>query len=279
LSRYFLIVLLFLFSVSLKAQSYFNTHSSDLKDSAVNVYIPPPAKVLSNLQKAINPNNPFRLTFVGVEKVDYPEGAKAAADFATNLISSYINFNSLASGDSIRIKVVWQEIASTNIKLASTLTSKNLLLQNNVSYLYPTPLAEKKNGNMNGTEYDATITVYKINGIERYYFGTDGQCPSTQIDFVTIFLHEITHALGFGSSIYLYNGDATFGFDSLGNVKANGARGFPMFYDTFVVDSNAFKTKLIEDTQYNFTNYIKSDKIYFESANSKLFNNSPYAKP
>lgn len=103
MSRYFLIVLLFLFSVSLKAQSYFNTHSSDLKDSAVNVYIPPPAKVLSNLQKAINPNNPFRLTFVGVEKVDYPEGAKAAADFATNLISSYINFNSLAWGISERL--------------------------------------------------------------------------------------------------------------------------------------------------------------------------------
>lgn len=42
-----------------------------------------------------------------------------------------------------------------------------------------------------------TITHIAMPG----YFGTDGNTPANQYDFVTVFMHELTHGLGFTSSL------------------------------------------------------------------------------
>ena len=40
----------------------------------------------------------------------------------------------------------------------------------------------------------------QFNSSVSWYYGTDGNTPASQIDFVTVVLHEICHGLGFASS-------------------------------------------------------------------------------
>lgn len=60
-----------------------------------------------------------------------------------------------------------------------------------------------------------------------WYFGTDGNPPSNQIDFVSVVLHELGH--GFGS-VDLF--DVSGGIGSYG-----GGTAFPSIFDIFVVDA------------------------------------------
>jgi len=244
-----------------------------LKDTVANVYISPPVKVLLNFNKAVYPSNPFSVTFVGFEGTDYPAGAKEAFKFATDLISSYID---LRWSDSIRIIVVWKEGDSTKSPLASTFDRYDTVTNGANKYFCPLPLAEKLNGmNLNGTIYDDSIVVYKIKGKERFYFGADGLCPGTQYDFATIVLHEIVHSLGFSSSFYLQNGKAYYGLDSLGHFTFNGRNGTPMLYDSFVVDSlGGWVKPLMQADSPDMANYITRGYTFFQSDNSKIFNNN-----
>jgi hypothetical protein len=65
---------------------------------------------------------------------------------------------------------------------------------------YPEALAEALNGtNLNGTDSD----VFAAFNSDRpdWYFGTDGNPPPGQYDFVSVVLHELGHGLGFVGSM------------------------------------------------------------------------------
>ena len=68
------------------------------------------------------------------------------------------------------------------------------------------------------------VTLHlSVNSSINWYFGTDGQTPTTKYDLVTVALHEICHGLGF--------------FDSFSSDGSNGSFGlgvFPLIYDTFI---------------------------------------------
>ncbi|HPF51075.1 MAG TPA: T9SS type A sorting domain-containing protein [Draconibacterium sp.] len=135
-----------------------------------------------------------------VEFVNVPENAKAAFLYVVSI------YENLVSSDiPITIKVKW-EAMGTNI-LASTSPSsfyKNFAGAHLPNIYYPVALAEKLAGKeLNGSESDIICTFNKN---ITWYFGTDGNGPSTQYDFVTVALHEMVHGLGFSGFFNVENG-------------------------------------------------------------------------
>lgn len=86
---------------------------------------------------------------------------------------------------------------------------------------YPVALANKLNGSDLGT--DLPDIFCSFNSTINWYFGTDGNTPSGQYDFVTVVLHELCHGLGFFSSVQVDGDQASYGIlDS------------PIIFDTFI---------------------------------------------
>jgi len=62
--------------------------------------------------------------------------------------------------------------------------------------------------------YDATTSrdiKIEMNSDYSWYYGLDGNTPSTLMDFTTVLLHEVNHGLGFSDNIYYEKGNANSG--------------------------------------------------------------------
>ncbi|WP_422858035.1 choice-of-anchor D domain-containing protein [Flagellimonas sp. S174] len=90
---------------------------------------------------------------------------------------------------------------------------------------YPVALANSLAGEDLAPDLEFDLVVNIGNGIP-WYFGTDGNTPSGQFDFVTVALHEAGHGLGFVDGGNVNNN----GIGSLNNG------GDPFVFDTFIVD-------------------------------------------
>ena len=64
-------------------------------------------------------------------------------------------------------------------------------------------LADKRVGSDLDVGEPDIITSFNSNAAVGWYFGTDGNTPPSQQDFVSVVLHEIGHGLGFTSSATL----------------------------------------------------------------------------
>lgn len=73
---------------------------------------------------------------------------------------------------------------------------------------YPSALVNQLAGEeLNAEEFDMDILM---DGTRNWYYGIDGNPGSDQFDFVSVFLHEICHSLGFGSLSDIENGQGAF---------------------------------------------------------------------
>ena len=84
------------------------------------------------------------------------------------------------------------------------------------------------------------------------YFGTDGNTPSGQYDFVTVVLHELGHGLGF-----------------LGSANMTGATGFlglsgyPIVYDLFVEQLNGTDLTSLTSGTTTLGSALTSNNLYW----------------
>jgi hypothetical protein len=63
---------------------------------------------------------------------------------------------------------------------------------------YPFPLADHlQNRDTTDPEVFRNHFIVTLNSTPNWYFGTDGAPPAGQVDFVSVVLHEVVHALGF----------------------------------------------------------------------------------
>ncbi len=129
----------------------------------------------------------------------------------------------------------------------------------NPNAAYPLPLAEKILGESINTDSAADIDL-EINNTINWYFGTDGNTPSSQYDLVTVVIHELCHGLGFFDSMDVTddNSAAYYGFSS-----------FPLIYDTFVENLSGSK---LTDT-LAFENY--SPALYSAITGNQLYFSGP----
>jgi hypothetical protein len=115
---------------------------------------------------------------------------------------------------------------------------------------YPIALANKLNGNdlaPGFIDIDATF-----NSGFTWYFGTDGNCPSGQYDFVTVVLHELCHGLGF-----LGFGNVSGG---LGTVQQLGN---PAIYDRFTEDNGGTDLATMPNNSTTLGNALTGNQVYW----------------
>ena len=125
---------------------------------------------------------------------------------------------------------------------------------------YPVALANKLAGyDLDPADPDIGATLYS--DFSSWYFGTDGNPPGGQWDFVSVSLHEIGHGLGF-------IGTMSYGSSSCGSASWGcwgWGTGYPAIYDRFT--ENGSGTALIS----GYSNYssalgsqLTSNNLYFD---------------
>lgn len=127
---------------------------------------------------------------------------------------------------------------------------------------YPIPLANK----LAGVDLATTGTSHDINAnfssaFPNWYFGTDGNTPAGDFDFVSVVLHELGHGLGFVGS----------GTVSAGNGSWGSGTGFPFIYDVYV--ENGAGTDITDTGSFPNNSTILADQLQ----GGDLFFNSPTA--
>ncbi len=116
---------------------------------------------------------------------------------------------------------------------------------------YPIALANSLAGEDLAPDLEFDLVVNIGNGIP-WYFGTDGNTPAGQFDFVTVALHEAGHGLGFvdGGNV---NGAG------IGNIN-NG--GNPFVFDTFIVDSQQNSVLDIPNPSQELGDFLTSGDVF-----------------
>ena len=85
---------------------------------------------------------------------------------------------------------------------------------------YHIALAEKLAGEQLNLEGQSEVSC-SFSSTFDFYFGTDGNTPSDQFDFVTIVLHELGHGLGFSGASGYDNGIGTWDYFNLKTARYN----------------------------------------------------------
>ena len=97
-----------------------------------------------------------------------------------------------------------------------------------------------------------------------WYFGTDGETPPWQYDFVTVALGEILHGLGTIGLIQYSSGQGSWGYGT----------GSPAMYDRFI--ENGAGQSLVNsfpNPSFALGNQLTSDNLFFDGANAVATNN------
>lgn len=99
-----------------------------------------------------------------------------------------------------------------------------------------------------------------------WYYGIDGNCPATKMDFVSVILHEVCHGLGFsGSAQYRISGGTAY--------VGIGYNGYPMIYDKFIVHGSS-KTPIMtyKDLPSSLGPALTSNSLYFNGIEANKAN-------
>ena len=180
----------------------------------------------------------------------FPEEAKAAFNAAADIWA-----NILVSDVPIAIEACWATLDS-----ASTLGyAGGQPLQYNFpeaisnTTVYVGSLANALVGSDLSPDPDMHITY---NSSFDWYYGTDGNTPSDQVDLVTVVLHEIAHGLNFSGSMSYSSGNGSWGYGV----------SYPNIFDVFIQDGSA--NQLINTSSYSnpstaLGTALTSDNLWF----------------
>ena len=153
----------------------------------------------------------FQVTYVpnggsdawGERCYTYPQAAKDAFGKAAQIWGSI-----LKSSVPITIRACWASIPPY-LGYSGSGSRRNFTgaPRNNTWYSYS--LANALHGSdLDPGEFDMHIT-YDMN--VNWYFGTDGNTPFSQTDFVSVILHEVGHGLNFSGSMRYASGVGYWG--------------------------------------------------------------------
>ena len=128
---------------------------------------------------------------------------------------------------------------------------------------YPYPLANKIAGeDLRPSRHDITARFSSVR--DDWYFGTDGQTPAGQIDFVSVVLHEIGHGLGFSGSASVSGGEGSLG----GN-------GSITVYDTFVDNGLGVAISSFPNPSVALATELQGGDLFFDGSNAEAANGGP----
>lgn len=213
-------------------------------NKVTKIYIPPPGSVFRTGKKT--------LASITVNFTGFSSQAEAAVQYAVLILE-----NILPADAKFTINASYEKISTAGVLAQSSITGYvggfTINALNPMSF-YPVALAEKISGQSFNDNTLGDITLVVNNSIN-WYFGTDGQTPTTKYDLVTVSLHEMCHGLGFFDSFSSDGVNGSFGIGSL-----------PLIYDTFI--ENASGNKLIDTLKFpnnskDLQSQLVAPQIYF----------------
>jgi hypothetical protein len=152
----------------------------------------------------------INVSFVNTAYGSWTTQAKDAFNHAMNVWG-----NTIVSSQVINVRATYEDLAAKENNLsykgvlgyARPSTSIGNFTSSDprydASYYYAIALAETLAvKDFSGFSFEIE-TSFNSNGNFTWYFGTDGNVPSNEFDFVTVVLHEIAHGLGFSTNTAL----------------------------------------------------------------------------
>lgn len=204
-------------------------------------FIPPPA--------SFDRTDTDRASNISVNYNGFPANAESAFEYAVAIWES-----TLTSSVPIIINANWASLTGGTLGFAGANGFYINFPGNTASNtFFPQALANKLRGSDNaGGTADISCT---FNSNFNWYFGTDGNTPGGQYDFVTVVLHELGHGLGFLGS---------------GNVSGGngfiGSSGNPFIYDTFVENNGGTAITSFANGSTALAGQLQGNSLYWNGA-------------
>ena len=169
-------------------------------------YIIPPTEYFEKLKSGSIQKASIIVTYVG-----FPANAKDAFQYAVDIWENLIE-----SPVPIHLTATWESLSGTTLgSCGPSDYYKNFNSTEIWNCYYPVPIVEKMLGEeVNGAD-QSDIEASFNKDFANWYFGTDGNTPTNQYDFVSVVLHELTHGLGFVGHFYTDGGRGGYGDDAL----------------------------------------------------------------
>lgn len=196
----------------------------------------------------------------------WDSAAQAAFQYAVDIWETLIT-----SGVTIEVKACW-----TGDLGASTLGSagprwayRNFPGAPLADTWYPVALANALYGSDLSADPDIDA---RFNMNFAWYFGTDGNTPIGQYDFVTAVLHELGHGLGFLGSMSVGPPSCSVGSGCWGG---EGWPKSPYIYDRFTENGSGqslIDTNLFPNNSPALASQLQSDNVFFDGTNANAAN-------
>lgn len=246
-------------------------------DYVNKVYVPPSDFVRSRLENRVDNCANIEVTYNGfpfnISNPLEPGPEEAAFQFAVDIWETLLD-----TPVTIRINANYTPLGATTLGNASAAFFSEIP-GGEPNTLYPAALAEKLVGTeLNGAE-SIDINCNFNSQFANWYFGTDGNTPGTDFDFVSVVLHELGHGLGVaGFGIRIGNNASNF----QGNIRRSSTgltlppnAQFHSIWDTFIDGPDIFLNPIPILNETNFPDPSNIMLAAFTSDN--LTCNSPLA--
>ncbi|MBW8049406.1 MAG: T9SS type A sorting domain-containing protein [Cytophagales bacterium] len=225
-----------------------------------NVYVPPDPDFF-------DPNKVQTAVFIVNYSGSWPADAVKAFEYAVDIWEK-----SLTSSVNIVISASYHNLGNIGVLGAARAYSEwREFAAPHPQYQPNTWFTVALANSMIGIDLDpANVDMYvNLNSqITDWYFGTDGQTPDTDHDFVTVAHHEIAHGLGFFSTLHEFAlGGPEWSRDS-----------FPNTYDRYIVNGSGTKLTSLPLFGSTLTNFVQSNNIFWDGAEATTANGSTNPK-
>jgi len=217
-------------------------------------YVPQRAKVAEGIDPQNQTAN-FDISYVNdCEGREWPEAAVTAFDYAVGIWAEH-----LESSVPIRIRANWtalgdRTLGSAGPTLLFTLSGDGV--EPNTFYTIAQASAMTGDDLVSQNSVDFDIRVNMNCDWSQWYYGLDANPGSSQIDMVTVLLHEIGHGIGFIGSMFGDN-DTRSADWGLSNPP------LPIIYDQFALDGD-FKNLIDEEA------YINGSSLLYQAVTGQL---------
>ena len=239
-------------------------------DEDANTSVPPPPMLTlpphARRFRTVNPQ--FMVTYHG-----FTDEARAAFQYAVDVWASLIR-----SPVTIRIDATFADRGGWQdgyINLGGARPGDWYTFSDSQLWI-AIALADKIAGRDLGSGDADIIVRFNSNDEVGWYFGTDGNTPSGEYDFVSVVLHEIGHGLGITSTSRIIE---TSFFSVEGALRSGPSHArFPEVYDDYVVNGAGTEITEFSDPSTALHEQFTGNSLFWNGSNGKLAYNGARPK-
>ncbi|HET6273662.1 MAG TPA: hypothetical protein VFG32_11815, partial [Bacteroidota bacterium] len=204
-------------------------------------YVPPPSTTSSPSSAT------FAVTYNG-----FTPATQTAFQYAVDIWSSL-----LVSSVTIRVTANWTALPPGVLGSAGASGAyRDFPGAPQAGTWYAVALAEKLASTDLNLITESDIDANFSSAFPNWYFGTDGNTPPGQYDFVSVVLHELCHGLTFAGSMTVSSGQGSWGLGS----------GFPFIFDR-VAENGAgeslLNTALFPNPSSALATQLQSNSVFY----------------